>query len=245
MKVTGTIALTLVLALGGAAFAAQIRWDDEACSNTVNFDAKKVDRSALKGTIDLLYSEQPFVSGEMFQTPEDVARIDIGKLQQECTAIADRRRNYKVLPLPGIEDYRTHLIEDVRDSCELEVVTRRAIKDGAALREYKPAAQACVQYIDGLDGKADFERLWNRTVQDSCANNASPAACRARAVADGEKPEGALRKRLHVLTFGWTNCAVLQMHVNAQQTKREAMRDGLLKKLKRQFKIASKCQEGD
>jgi hypothetical protein len=245
MKRTGAITLAIVLALGGAAFAAQIKWDDEACSNRITYDAKKVDKGALKGTIDLLYSEQPFITGEMFQTSEDVARIDIGKLQQECNAIAERRRNHKALPLPGIEDYRAHLIEDVRDSCELEIATRRTAKDGASLSNYKPAAQACAVYVDALDGKTDFERIWNKTVQDSCANNASPAACRGRAVADGQKPDGALRKRLHVLTFGWTNCAVLHMHVNAQQTKREALREGLLKKLKRQFKIASKCQEGD
>lgn len=245
MKRKVPVTLALVFALGGAAMAAQIKWNDEACTNTLTYDPKKVDRASLKGTIDLLYSEQPFVSGEMFQTPEDIARIDLGKLQKECSAIADKRRSYKVLPLPGIEDYRAHLIEDVRDACELETATRRAAKDNVSLRDYKPAAQACSEYIDALDGKTDFERVWNKTVQESCANNASPAACRARPVTEGQKPDGGLRKRLHVLTFGYTNCAVLHMHVNAQEAKRQALREDLLKKLKRQFRITAKCQEGD
>ena len=39
-----------------------------------------------------------------------------------------------------------------------KLATMRAIKDGAALRDYKPTLPACAEYFDALGGKTDLDR---------------------------------------------------------------------------------------
>jgi hypothetical protein len=242
MNLTGPLTLTVILALCGAAVAAQTGWEDDACDYKVTFDPRKVDTAALKGTIDLLFKQQPVVLGDMYQTPEQAATADLGKLQKECAEAIDGRKSLKLLPLPGIEDYRTSVTEDLRDTCEREVAGMRAIRDAGALRDYKPAVVACSEYIDALEGKTDFERVFRKTNEQSCQNNASPAACRNRTIADGQKPDGAERKRLFVLTFGWSNCAVNLPAVETRDQKRKAQLDSLTRIFRRQFKVARKCE---
>jgi hypothetical protein len=242
MKLTAPITLTIVLALCGVAVAAQTGWMDDACDYKVTFDPKKIDKDALQGTIDLLFKQQPVVLGGMHQTPEEAATADLGKLQKECSEAIDGRKSLKLLALPGIEDYRAAVVENLRDTCEREVAGMRAIKDASALRDYKPAVAACSEYIEALEGKTDFERVLRKTNERTCQNNASPAACRNRIVADGARPDGAERKRLYVLTFGWSNCAVDLPSADAQDQKRKAQLDSLAKAFRRQFKVAKKCQ---
>lgn len=242
MKLTAPITLTVVLALCGAAVAAQTGWEDDACDYKVTFDPKKVDTAALKGTIELLFKQQPSVLGGLYQTPEQAATADLGKLQGECTEAIDGRKSLKLLPLPGLEDYRTAVVADLSDTCEREVAGMRAIKDASALRNYKPALAACSEFIDALEGKTDFERTWLKTIDLSCKNNASPAACRNRDLAEGQKPDGAERKRLLVLNFGWSNCANSNVTTRTADEKRKAQLDSLTKAFRRQFKVAKKCE---
>ena len=53
------------------------------------------------------------------------------------------------------------------------------------------------------------------------------------------------RKRLLVLNFGWNNCAVPFLRMNALSDKRDKMRDATAKKLKAQFKVRRQCDKGD
>jgi hypothetical protein len=242
MKLTAPITLAVILALGGVALAAQTGWQDDACDYKVTFDPKKVDKAALEGTIDLLFKQQPVVLGGMRQTPEQAAAADLGKLQKECAEAIDGRKSLKLLPLPGIEEYRTAVIEEVRDTCEREAAGLRALKDATALRDYKPAVAACSEFIDALEGKTDFQRTWLKTIELSCKDNASPAACRNRDIAEGQKPDGAERKRLLVLGFGWGNCANRQGPSFTQDQKRKAQQKSVANAFRRQFKVAKKCE---
>jgi hypothetical protein len=245
MKLGTLIVLAAALMAAAPSHAAQIKFEDEACSNRVTYDPKKTDKTQLQGTIALIYDERPFVSGNIFTTAADLARADIGALERKCTAISAKRKNLKVLPLPGIEDYRTMLIEDAADSCELELASMRGMTDPSALRDYKPAASVCSEYIDALEGKIDFEQAWSRAVDNGCRDNASPAVCRKRYDTEATLPDGAVRKRLYMIGFGWNNCAVNFMRINALEDKRNSMREGLIREFKRRFKVTSKCQDGD
>jgi hypothetical protein len=245
MKLNTLIVLAAMFVAATPAGAAQLSFDDEACSNRVTYDPKKTDKAQLQGTIALLYDERPFVTGSIYQTAADLARANVGALQRQCTALADKRRGLKVLPLPGIEDYRAMLMEDVADSCDLELAAMRGMTNASALRDYKPAASVCSEYIDALEDKIDFEQAWSRTVQNSCRDNADPAGCRRRYDTEAKLPDGAVRKRLFMIGFGWNNCAVKFMRINALEDKRNAMREGLVREFKRRFKVTSKCQHGD
>ena len=57
-------------------------------------------------------------------------------------------------------------------------------------------------------------------VEASCRQNASPEACRNRDRANVPKPDGIQRERLLVLNFGWNDCAMLFMPMNALSDKR-------------------------
>jgi hypothetical protein len=245
MNPIAPITLAVSLIACSPASGEQMSWDDQTCSNKITFDARKIDRGALKGTIDALFKELPHVPTGLFQTQEEAARADVGKLQRECSEAIERQKGLKLLPLQGLESFRSALVQDTQDSCEFHLATMRAIKDGAALRDYKPALPACSEYVDALDGKTDLDAIWAKTVEASCRQNASPAACQNRDRAEAQKPDGLERKRLLVLNFGWNNCAVGFMRMNALSDARNRMRDAIAKKLKAQFKVRRQCQEGD
>jgi hypothetical protein len=242
MKRTVPATLAIVLMLCSPLGAAQTGWLDDACDYKVTFDPKKIDKAALEGTIDLLFKLQPSALGGMHHTPEDAATADLGKLQKECAKAIDSRKSLKLLPLPGLEDYRSAVIDDIRDTCEREVARVRAIKDASALRAYTPALATCSEYIDALEGKTDFEQVFRKTSELTCRDNASPAACRNRIIADGQKPDGTARKRLFLLAFGWSNCAGDNATTRAADDKRKTQLDGLAKAFRRQFKVAKKCE---
>jgi hypothetical protein len=245
MKRTILLAFAASLAICGSAWAAQIAWDDEVCRNVLTYDAKKTDTAALRDTAKLVFQEQdvrPTVPSAAMFTPDDAAKIDVAKLEAEC---ADNQRAIaavKLLPVPGAEEYRTALLDDAKDHCALNIATVRSLRDPAALRAYTPAFPACAAYADALEGKTDFDKMWRETVETSCKNNASPKACRDRYAAEAARPNGTEWKRLAVLNFGWNNCAVNFMTINALANDRTAKRKALEKLMKRQFRIARiKC----
>jgi hypothetical protein len=244
MNPTVAITLAVSLCICSPALGEQIEWNDATCSYKLTFDAHKVDRDALKGTIDILFNELPYVPTDPFFSMEDAARADVGKLERECAAVIERQKRHKLLPLPGLESFRSSLVDDTQDSCAFNLATMRAIKNAAALRDYKPALPACAEYVDALEGKTDLDRTWTAIVEANCRQNASPAACRNRDRAEAQKPDGLERKRLLVLNFGWNNCAVPFMRMNALSDKRDKMRDAIAKKLKAQFKVRRQCDQG-
>jgi hypothetical protein len=245
MNPTLAITLAVSLCICSPALAEQIGWNDATCSNKLTFDARKIDRDALKGTIDILFNELPYVPTDPFFSMEDAARADVGKLERECPAVIERQKRHKLLPLPGLESFRSSLVDDTQDSCGFNLATMRAIKDATALRDYKPALPACAEYVDALEGKTDLDRTWTAIVEASCRQNASPEACRNRDRAEAQKPDGLERKRLLVLNFGWSNCAVPFRRMNALSDQRDKMRDAIAKKLKAQFKVRRQCDQGD
>ena len=244
MNPTVAITLAVSLCICSPALGEQIGWNDATCSYKLTFDARKVDRDALKGTIDILFNELPYVPTDQFFSPEDAARADVGKLERECPAVIERQKRHKLLPLPGLDSFRSSLVDDTQDSCGFKLATMRAIKSAAALRDYTPALPACTEFVDALEGKTDLDRTWTAIVEASCRENASPEACRNRDRAEAQKPDGLERKRLQVLNFGWNNCAVPFMRMNALSDERDRMRDAIAKKLKAQFKVRRQCDRG-
>ena len=63
-----TVAMTLAVSLCicSSALGEQIEWNDATCSYKLTFDARKVDRDALKGTIDILFNELPYIPTDQF-----------------------------------------------------------------------------------------------------------------------------------------------------------------------------------
>lgn len=230
---------------GGPSRAAQIVWEDETCKNTIAYDTTRVDEEALGNTVNLLFRQseiRPPSTTVFLFSPQEAARADLPILAAECAEIQRVGRTLRLLPLRGIEEYRAFLLDDAQDLCEKTATTIRGLKDPTALRDYKPALATCSTYIDALEGRIDLDRVWSETVEANCQRNAQPSECKKRHYDEAQKPDGSERKRLLVMGFGWNNCAVRFIRVNALRPRRAAMQAMLEKQFKNQFKIVtSEC----
>jgi hypothetical protein len=241
-----TISAGLVLA-GDPSIAAKrtITWDDEMCSNSLEFDDTKYDETTLRNTIGLLFGMTPPVEAPSVEgvfKPEDVAKLDLDRLQAACTDALARAQGTAFLALPEIKTYWATKVDEIRDMCVFQVAKVRAYRDPGALREYTPA-MACSRYVDALEGKTDLAQIWRNTIAESCRQNADPARCTSSNLADGSRPNGQEWIRLYVMEFGWNNCAVKYLKVNTAKT--EGQRTALQQRFKRLFKIKKQgCDEG-
>ena len=156
------------LAPGNGASAAQktLSWNDDACTYRISFDTAKHDAKRLNNTIRLLFVSQDFSAPIIPYTsgPQEAARIDLRKFDQECSAAVKKVRELELAPLQGIEDYRGHLIAESEDACRFGNVQIRGLRNPSALREYTRAS-ACAHFIDALEGKSDMMKAYREMVQ--------------------------------------------------------------------------------
>lgn len=225
-----------------------ITWNDYECRYRIAFDTAKADERALRNTVNFLFGETspiqpPLV--EHFDTPDAAARVDASRFQAACVKAERQAQAMKFIDLPGIEEFWKLKIENIRDACAYGEATIGGIRDAAALRRFTPAA-TCMPYVDALDGRGDLDRTWREVIAESCKNNASPNACAARDIAAAARPDGEARKRLLVLQFGWSTCAVQYVRFNETAPEMKAKQDALIKRFRQQFPIKKdKCQRPD
>ena len=239
------LALALVPSVTPAAALMKThKWQDEICENTLRYDPQKIDEKALLGTIEVLGRESgavpllPFVD-----TPAAIAKIDPAAFATECAAQASRMRAHPLLPLDGLDAFRQERVRQIEDACAFGSAYARGYRDAAALRSYRPASPHCDAYIDALEGKTDLTALWRKRIAENCADNASPASCRQRYEAQGEKPDGEAWKRLYLTGFGWGNCATNHTGFNEGAKRRDALWEKLSKAFRRAYKVRQVCDE--
>src|SRR5215475_2274671 len=138
----------------GAADAAQrtMTWEDETCSNSLQFDDAKYDETALRNTIGLLFSAAPVEAppAEQVFKPEDVAKLDLDRFKAACTEALARAEKTPFIALPDLKAYWATKVDEMRDTCAFEIAKIRAHREPSALREYQPAAAACSRFTDAL-----------------------------------------------------------------------------------------------
>ena len=239
-------ALAAALALGNSASAAEksVSWTDDACTHSVRFDPAKHDEKRLKNTIQLVFPAPdfgppivPYVGGD----PQAIAKVDLGKFDQQCSKVLKTTRELELVPLKGIEDYRAAKVDEFEDACRFGNAEIRGLRNPSALREYT-RAPSCSHFIDALEGKSDMMKVFRETAAQQCSNNASLQRCRDETLKEAEKPDGAARVRLNLTTFGWNNCAI-KFTVGYDSLKsQEQMRSSLQKQFRQMFKVRSKCE---
>jgi hypothetical protein len=211
-------------------------WDDEMCSNSLEFDDAKYDETALRNTIGLLFSVAPVEtpSADPVFKPEDIDKLDLDRFKAACADAIARADQVQFLTLPELKAYWATKAAEIRDSCAFEIAKIRGYREPSALREYQPAA-ACSRFVDALESKTDIRQVWRNTITESCRKNADPKTCTSSNLAKGTGANGAEWMRLYVLDFGWNNCAVNYLKVNT--AKSEDVRSALQQRFKRLFKI--------
>ncbi|CCE03264.1 hypothetical protein [Bradyrhizobium sp. STM 3809] len=239
------VALTLGVAGAGAA-ERTMSWDS-GCRFSIRFDPAKQDETRLRNTVHLLFGPSDFDSPGTLPAfdPKAVAALDPDKIDRACKAALDVATRLEFIALPGVDDYRRARVAELKDSCDFELAQTRGFKSPSALRDYQPAA-ACARFVDAIEGKTDLQQMFRQTVDKGCADNASPKACVARYVAEAQKPDGPERMRIHLVNFGWSNCAINYNLRNTGATKMESMRSALETQFRKMFKVKQdKCEEAD
>jgi hypothetical protein len=243
MAALATVSALLLPSDPSAAAKRTITWEDEMCVNTIEFDDSKYQETALRNSIGLLFWLPPVetpTADPVFK-PEDVAKLDLDRFKAACADALARAEQVPFISLPELKAYWATKVEEIRDMCAFETAKIRAHREPGALREYTPAA-ACSRYVDALEGKTDLVQVWRNTITESCRNNADPNGCASRNLAEGSGPDGTQWMRLYVLSFGWNNCAVPYLKINAGKT--EGARTALQQRFKRLFKIKKQnCDE--
>jgi hypothetical protein len=223
-----------------------LSWSDELCRYTIGIDPKRYDETRVRNTIHLLFGpadfKAPLVVGPV--KPQDVAKLDLDRVNKECATALDLANRLAFVPLNGIEDYRRAEIAAIEDACQFETVKIRGFQNSAALREYQPAAAACTRFIDALEGKSDSMATFRQSLEENCSRNASPDQCLGRFLANAQSPNGMDWVRLYLMTFGWSNCAN-KFTIRSVDAKRlNQLRRGLEAEFRRTFKITKDQCEG-
>ncbi|TDR89772.1 hypothetical protein [Enterovirga rhinocerotis] len=220
------------------------RWEDGLCRHSVRYDPRKVDEQALKSTAEILNTEQGVPIAMSPLTPADAEKLDPAGFETQCAATAARMRAHRLLPLPGIEEYRTERARQIDDACAFGSAQLRSHRDPSALRRYAPAAGRCDRFVDALEGRADLTATWRARITETCARNVDPASCRKRREDEGARPDGEARKRLYLVSFGWGNCATEFAAFNGEGAKRrQAMEEKLTRAFKKAYGVRETCDE--
>jgi hypothetical protein len=207
----GGLAIASILLLCPAAPAAEqtVSWSDDACRYSIKFDPARYDETIVQNTVNLIFGPPDIISPSVTYAPNPEAgrKLDAAQVQAECTGRLRRVRQLRLLPLPGIEQYRRALIEKVQDACRFTTIQIRGRSDPKALREYAPAA-ACAPFVDALEGKTDIMKVFHDALRAQCQRNASPIQCVDREIERSQRPDGMEWVRHFLIGFGWNNCAI-------------------------------------
>src|SRR5262245_9249391 len=67
-------------------------WEDEMCSNSLEFDDAKYDEAALRNTIGLPFAAAPVEtpSADPVFNPEDIAKLDLDRFKAACAEALTR-----------------------------------------------------------------------------------------------------------------------------------------------------------
>lgn len=241
-RLAATALVALALLVSDASYAAQqtIDWFDEAsCRYKIRFDPKKYDATRIKNTADFVFS------GYLHDFPlsqSDHKRDDRGfDYRAVCARHARAIEALDLVDLPGIEDYRRLLLEQLQEWCDFGIaLDRGTLGDTDALRSFEPAASYCSRYADALEGKIDLKQVWHDVIATLCQQNGKPEACRAEHLAAERQPNETERIKGDVLDYGWRSCAARRLKTSPDTSvgqRTDSLRRELDAKFKARFRI--------
>jgi hypothetical protein len=203
----------------------------ETCSFVLTYDTAKTEKRQLEDTFELLVLPRwaETFGGGVFAA-KDIDALKPGDLAPQCKASIDKVKSLKLVAMDGVEKLRGDAVERIEDSCAFEKALQEGYRDPSALLRYAPAA-SCSRFVNALEGKSDLTAMFDEVLQNQCKDNASTKDCLAR----GNKKRGdAAEMKVEVQTFGWNNCAVGYLKINAPgyDEKRRKLADAFLKRFK-------------
>jgi hypothetical protein len=205
----------------------------EVCDYVLTYDPAKADKAQITNTFEMLVMPSwamTFGVG-VFEAKDIEAASTPDEINRQCAASREKIKSLKLLPDKMFETRRQTILAQLEDSCSYHKTLLAGYTDPSALRQYKPAAKTCARFVDALEGKTDLNAMFETVLQESCKDNADTASCLAR----GRKKSGnTAEMKVDVQGYGWNNCAIDFMLINApqEQTERQKLSDVFLKRFK-------------
>jgi hypothetical protein len=228
--------LLATLGIGSAdpAFAARkkLTLQGEVCEIVLTYDPAKADKARITDTFEMLVMPSwAMTFGAGVFEAKDIATVDPQEITRQCAASMDRVTSLKLLPDKIYEKRRQTILAQLEDSCNYHKTLLAGYTNPSALRTYTPASQSCQRFVDALEGKTDLNTMFETVLQESCKDNVDTAACLAR----GRKKSGnTAEMKVDVQGYGWNNCAINFMLLNApqEQQERQSLSEAFLKRFK-------------
>jgi len=231
----------VLAARGAQADSTKMTYESQTshCKYDVRFDPKKDDPARVSKTLDVAFAQGFTLALGQPYSPNDPANWPRyrDQVQRFCTSAIKRVTELPTLDLPAVEEYRAVALEHLRDSCDFWTAEARAgLGEPSALRDYKKSVPKCSRFIEGLEGN-DTQTVWHDVIDASCRKNVAPDACRARSLADGDKPNAADWIKLEILTFGWENCSLPYLLDNSESERIRALEAASEKAIRARLKV--------
>lgn len=211
------------------------------CEFTLTYDSKKYTESELRNTARL-FEHGPFTLSyhPMVFKYEDIAKLDVAKLEQEYARKSAALKALKIVKSPFWETVRQRKIKEMDQSYQLRRTQTLAYRDPKVLREYTAAPACNAKYAEPLisSGESLF-KVWLDVNLEGRARNCCPNEVKAKFEQQMGSPDRAKYALVEVMAFGWGNCA------NALIDHDERANDGTyLKEFKKLFtRVRESCEE--
>ncbi|MDM7922519.1 MAG: hypothetical protein QUS14_09495 [Pyrinomonadaceae bacterium] len=208
-RVLGLSAAVLFLCIVGAAQTATFKWSDMLCDYSATYDTKKHSAEQIRDT-HKLYEMQgvPLQFSATVWKYEDIAKLDIDKLDVEYKAKREQLLALKLVKIPYWEKARAAKLKELDQVYELTRVSARAYTDPAVLRTYNGAESCKLKYAEPIiAGGEDLVKIWREVNLDSQAKNSDPARLQRRWDQENASPDRLKFALVETMSFGWWNCA--------------------------------------
>lgn len=234
-------AVMLTFASSASAQSKTFRWDDELCTRTGTYDARKYTEPQLRNTLSLFLPQAIGAQVDLHVWKyEDIARLDVEGYERQYKERIKKLRELDIVKTPYWERLRQDRLKEMEQVYELTHTTTIAYTRPEVLRDY-PRATACKARFAGpiIAGGEDLVKAWRSVNLASQKVNVSPRHLQERFDRENASPDRLRFALVETMNFGWWNCAVALIEHPKQVEGYEAERE-----FRKLFtRVREKCDE--
>ena len=207
MKIAA-IAIFLLSTFAVNAQTKTFKWGDEACDYQGTYDSKAYTALQLADTQKLVRSSGfPFSTDATVFKYDDVARLDLGKLDAEYALKVATLNGLDIVKNPYFENLRAARLAEIRQVYELSRASMQAYANPDILNSFKGAESCKTKFAIPLAAGGDkLLAAWQDVNAEMMAKG---DAVRLKKDYDEHlaSPDKMKFAQVEVMTFGWWNCA--------------------------------------
>ena len=218
--------------------AKHFKWDEEMCSFDALYDSTKYTETALRNTLNLYRSVSNLGEDVSFFNLKDVKKPNIDTLNKQYEEALKNLTDNTIIQMPFWIELKKQKIMELNEEYELKKTTIGYYDNPSSLLKSK-YFNSCSVYATALasNDTAIIFSARRQLLEEQCKQNGYPEKLRMKFRNEYSSPQRIEYAKMHLMTFGWWNCANDQiLHIN--QTKE--MSDEFDKLF---IKIEQECEE--